>query len=432
MILELVIGFLAFVSLNHLFSVFLNYGLVWNESFLLIGVLKDLLRGGIVIFSLIVGRNYFREYRHSFRKNWILLFVLLGFAVGISWLYGTSSFAILMGLKYGLWYLIILMSATFVGYVASQKENHLFLEKFMSYFWKLVLGILVFGLIWQVFKHLFPDLFFSFGYGPVGDFIFGEQPPLYYRTGPGGFPRLSGIFSGPNNYGYFLASMVALFVSYSKKTFQIRGVSRRELSFAILFLFALSLIRGLSRAAILASVLILFSIFYSYFINRKKIFFGLLFIFFFGLSALSYYKGGSSWEHFSATLNGVQFVFAHVFGYGLGFSGPAVHFGGKVLPENYYLQLLIDIGIVGFGLWIAFICSFFHTIKGLFSYMKKSENAHTILWLSVMKSFLFGGVALLVIGMFLHVFEDSMVNYLFFVPFGLLVGYAQYLKNNRL
>ncbi|HMT27313.1 MAG TPA: hypothetical protein PKD96_03345, partial [Candidatus Absconditabacterales bacterium] len=87
MILELVIGFLAFVSLNHLFSVFLNYGLVWNESFLLIGVLKDLLRGGIVIFSLIVGRNYFREYRHSFRKNWILLFVLLGFAVGISWLY---------------------------------------------------------------------------------------------------------------------------------------------------------------------------------------------------------------------------------------------------------------------------------------------------------------------------------------------------------
>lgn len=31
-----------------------------------------------------------------------------------------------------------------------------------------------------------------------------------------------------------------------------------------------------------------------------------------------------------------------------------------------------------------------------------------------------GMIGLLVIGIFLHVFEDSMVNYLFFVPYGIL------------
>jgi hypothetical protein len=202
------------------------------------------------------------------------------------------------------------------------------LKNFMKFFWKLIVAIIIFGLLWQWFKHLFPDFFFSFWYWPVGDFIFWEQPPIYYRTGPWGFPRLSWIFSWPNNYGYFLASMIALFVSYSKYGFQIKGVSRREFSFFLLFLFWLSLMWWLSRAAILAAVIILFSIFYSYFIYRKKFFFWLLFLFFFFLSSLSYYKGLSSREHFSATLNGVQFVFAHVFGYWLWFSGPAVHFVG--------------------------------------------------------------------------------------------------------
>lgn len=47
---------------------------------------------------------------------------------------------------------------------------------------------------------LMPDLFYQIGYAPLGDWVFGQNPPLYYLTGPGGYTRLSGIFSGPNNY----------------------------------------------------------------------------------------------------------------------------------------------------------------------------------------------------------------------------------------
>jgi hypothetical protein len=35
-------------------------------------------------------------------------------------------------------------------------------------------------------------------------------------------------------------------------------------------------------------------------------------------------------------------------GYGLGTSGPAIHHNGTLLPENYYFQLLLDVGTVGF------------------------------------------------------------------------------------
>ena len=34
-----------------------------------------------------------------------------------------------------------------------------------------------------------------------------------------------------------------------------------------------------------------------------------------------------------------------------------------------------------------------------------------------------GMLAFLVMGLFLHVFEDSMVNYLFFIPYGCILGY---------
>ena len=44
-------------------------------------------------------------------------------------------------------------------------------------------------------------------------------------------------------------------------------------------------------------------------------------------------------------------VIEHPLGYGLGSSGPAVHHSGNLLPENYYLQLMLDLGTVGFLLW---------------------------------------------------------------------------------
>ena len=40
----------------------------------------------------------------------------------------------------------------------------------------------------------------------------------------------------------------------------------------------------------------------------------------------------------------------------------------------------------------------------------------------LVRKFQLGFFALMIIGFFLHVFEDSMVNYLFFGMYGLLLG----------
>lgn len=59
--------------------------------------------------------------------------------------------------------------------------------------------------------------------------------------------------------------------------------------------------------------------------------------------------------------------------------------------------------------------------------MKKDENSEEILHFILLKRLQIGFFALLVIGFFLHVFEDSMVNYLFFGMYGILTGKLSHL-----
>jgi len=75
-------------------------------------------------------------------------------------------------------------------------------------------GIVMLGRMWQFGKLLFPDFFFSLGYGKLDDFHFGVNPPLYYLTGFEGALRWQGLFSGPNNYGYFLVVFLPLILQY--------------------------------------------------------------------------------------------------------------------------------------------------------------------------------------------------------------------------
>lgn len=105
--------------------------------------------------------------------------------------------------------------------------------------------VLVIGLIWQLGKLLAPDFFARFGYGPVGDYLVGEAPPLYYRTGPGGVMRLQGIFAGPNNYGYFLVGRCSLLVWYISQHWS--DLARRPRLVSLSVVYLVSLIWTLSR-----------------------------------------------------------------------------------------------------------------------------------------------------------------------------------------
>lgn len=56
------------------------------------------------------------------------------------------------------------------------------------------------GIVVQLTKLRWPDMRYAMGFGPLGDYVPDAAPPIYYLTQLGGTMRLSGLFSGPNNY----------------------------------------------------------------------------------------------------------------------------------------------------------------------------------------------------------------------------------------
>ncbi|PZM86404.1 MAG: hypothetical protein DLD55_05760 [candidate division SR1 bacterium] len=142
---------------------------------------------------------------------------------------------------------------------------------------------------------------------------------------------------------------------------------------------------------------------------------------FLGILAFSVLKRESSLAHLAAKRGGIMQVIEQPLGYGLGSSGPAVHHSGNLLPENYYLQLMLDLGTVGFLLRCGVLALWFCELKKIRSL--GNENSEAMKVQRVLGALHTGFMAFLVMGLFLHVFEDSMVNYLFFSLYGISAGW---------
>lgn len=67
---------------------------------------------------------------------------------------------------------------------------------------------------------------------------------------------------------------------------------------------------------------------------------------------LTFLKGTSSLAHITAKLNGFILAGAHPFGLGLGTSGPAIHHSGTILPENYFIQIILEAGFPALIVWL--------------------------------------------------------------------------------
>ncbi|MDR0859550.1 MAG: hypothetical protein LBO09_00790 [Candidatus Peribacteria bacterium] len=130
---------------------------------------------------------------------------------------------------------------------------------------------------------------------------------------------------------------------------------------------------------------------------------------FLGLSVL---KWDSTLVHITSKLGAIPQIIQQPLGYGLGSSGPAIHHNGTMLPENYYFEILLDTGTIGLILWAIVIFQ----LIGMQAMLRK-QGLTTPESVQIQR----GLLALLLIGFVLHVFEDSMVNYLFFTIYGILL-----------
>jgi hypothetical protein len=191
----------------------------------------------------------------------------------------------------------------------------------------------------------------------------------------------------------------------------------RNSIFIVLRLVAIGL--SLSRTARIGGCVILALYNFQWIKHNKKIAIWISILALAGIIWLSELKGTSTLAHIQAKFGSIKYVIQKPNGYGLGTSWPAVHYNGTILPENYYIQLMLDIWTLGFLLRAMCLRQWQRINKSI---QKRTNDKERMIyqlrrWLSMAR------IALLVMGLFLHVFEDSMVNYIFFILRWILSGY---------
>ncbi len=421
--------FLVFIVIYHLFVTIFVYWLMKGQYYEIFSLSKDILRLALIFISFIAYFKNISTYLKLRAKPIILFIVLVLFGILVSYIQWKSSYNMFIWLKYGFLYIFIFLSATWIGYNFSLKKEGNNMNKFTSFLKSFLCVSIIVSIIRQLLKFIFPDLFQSIWYWPIGDYVFGQKPPLYYRTWPGWAPRLQWIFAWPNNYWYFLVSFFGIFISilnWYKNKF------KKFWNFILVMLRILSIILTISRSALIGSVLVLILLNFSRIKKHKKIFIGLILIFIAAILGVSIMKSGSTLAHIHAKLNSLVYVFQKPLWYGLWTSWPAVFHNWSILPENYYIQLLLDI----WAIWLILRIVLAKNIWNIFQKIIKSDIKKEEKYIyNIRLSWLFGLIWLLLIWLFLHVFEDSMINYLFFSVFGILTWYLYQLsiipKNNK-
>jgi len=413
---RIILIFLIYIATYHISTTFLNFAIDTNWYNTRIPLIRDGVRAITTIIIALLHRTQTKQILKQTYKRRGTFLLTIWFAVLLSRWIGQSRYSILVGIKYGFLYLLILLASI---HLASWRTQAQF-GKFFRTIWWLYIGIVAIWRIRQIAKHIRPDLFFQLWYGPIGNFVFGENPPIYYRTWPWWDPRLQGLFAWPNNYGYFLVATFP-FLIYRIKQY-IRTSRHKRLQYSIIILRVVSIIATLSRAAMLGLAICAIILFKDKRQKNKKLFIWLWILTILGLWILSIYKWWSTIEHISQKRQWLQEVIHNPLGYWLGTAWPAIHHNWTILPENYYLQLMVDIGTAGFILRTGIIASWFLLLQ-------KFKSAE---WYERQRAFFIWILALFVMWFFLHVFEDSMVNYLIFIPYAISLTYLikQWNKEN--
>ncbi|MDD3896286.1 MAG: hypothetical protein PHU04_00355 [Candidatus Peribacteraceae bacterium] len=300
-----------------------------------------------------------------------------------------------------------------------------------------LLGLVMFLLPQRAFEWL--------GYSAMHSlYVPGGSLAAFQQIGGTVLRRMQSVMSGPNQLGLWLLlpfSFVLASLRHGEKP-------PHQAIFGFLLLFGAGILLTFSRAALLAAFLLVCVTFLNVgeHWNWRKLLPSigavavLLLVVVFSFPDV-FLRAASSRDHFLRPLDAVQTIVRHPFGLGLGTAGPASNrtsdacvylpvdgdaswaegnaslcvFLGETqvlpidrecrcpfLPENWYLQIGVELGIVGFTLFITLVLLMLRMLR-----MKngkwKIENARFATYLA------FLGVS--IAALFLHAWEDSAVAY---------------------
>jgi hypothetical protein len=155
----MLVTFSIFWILNVFYQVISTFFAYWMH--LCESSYPALLREWIWLFFLfvvlIIWFKKFKPYWKQRKKTWIAFIVLIIVSVLFSLLKDISGNSMFIWIKYWFWWMFILISASFFGYVISEKWQK---SKVIQVFPRVLVCIVWLWFLWQWAKLLRPDFFY--------------------------------------------------------------------------------------------------------------------------------------------------------------------------------------------------------------------------------------------------------------------------------
>ena len=407
---KFLVWFLIFVSLYHIVVTYVSFWL-WRLPPYSILLLRDVSWIVAILLFVLWNLSYLRKHISQWGNFWLLFLILLISSVGTSIVLWVDAKQMIVWIKYSLYYILPLLSWLYVWWVRAQSLSEQVIKKWIHIVWKVIVGVLIVWWVWQILKNLAPWFMTSFWYGALGDYVYWQNPPLYYLTWPKWFQRWSWIFSWPNNYWYLLVAFFWLYW-YGVKAY----VANMWWKIALRSLFIVTLLATLSRCAILWVLVQIILISYIVYSSKRKMILLAIIAWVGAVIWLSVLKRESTIAHVKAKFDSLQYVQQSPLWYWLWSSWPSIHSQWWYLPENFFIQLMMDLWMHGFIIWAIFWIMFFLVIRRL--YQQKPSSRNLLFFVSIWF------VWLMVEWLFLHALEDSMVNYMYFIVWWIIVWYV--------
>ena len=200
-------GFFILVVLYHIIVTVVCYGILWGQYPELPSLIRDWLWIGFFVLMFFTYRRDWKKYFSKRKYPWIALIIMMIRWIIISIGMDKSISDILIWIKYWFFYIFIFLSASFLWFVWKDKLEKI---KNLKSIWCFLIWIVVLWFLRQWAKLIWPDFFMQMWYGPLNDFFFGKNPPIYYLTWYEWTLRWQWLFSWPNNYGYFLVAFLPI------------------------------------------------------------------------------------------------------------------------------------------------------------------------------------------------------------------------------
>jgi hypothetical protein len=414
---------------------------------IIISTIRDLLFWWFILRTIWYGRSHIISF---IKKHYVIITLsILLFFMNIIYIiqhFNEDIVHIIAGIKYDIYFVLIMIASVRLWYILKKEKKWYLISLYIKWFWKLILILVIWWVIRQIIKTIYPEFFVQYiWFSMPSDFVPFTKPPIYYITWSGWIQRLSWLFVGPNTLWFFIILFTSI-IYYQYKYLLTQKKNRR-----IILSYILISISTLSRWVIIGVAIqcIILLFFENYITGQQKTMSFkyikqkvMIWIIITLVSILSFLwinqrKQDSNTERFWAISSSMELVRkVSFFGNGPWYVWPAKHYdkdynlnkkNNLSMLENIYLQIVINQWILWLLIFIGIIITllYYHNIiriqlgnKNINNNKKNYDIYLSIQYLGI------GLLSLLTIWWFLHVFIDSMVNYLFFVIYGIWLWYT--------